>query len=113
MDRIKVSFLAIVIGLAGWMIFSERPLVASADAPHQAKAQPPTVAPAVAIRRLQEGNARFVSEKLNHEEHEASWGEEIASGQHPFAIILGCADSRVPPELVFDQRLGNLFVIRV
>jgi carbonic anhydrase len=37
----------------------------------------------------------------------------IAAGQHPFAIILGCADSRVPPEIIFDQGLGDLFVIRV
>ena len=65
-----------------------------------------------AFERLREGNRRFVSEARNGE---ASRGRrhEVAAGQEPFAIILGCSDSRVPAELVFDQGLGDLFVIRV
>lgn len=67
-----------------------------------------------ALARLREGNARFVSESRSSEilttEHRR---RELASGQEPFAIILGCSDSRVPAELVFDQGLGDLFVIRV
>jgi carbonic anhydrase len=67
-----------------------------------------------ALRRVQEGNRRFVSER--REPHTASSGErrgEVAAGQAPFAVILGCSDSRVPAEIVFDQGLGDLFVIRV
>jgi carbonic anhydrase len=66
------------------------------------------------LRRLQEGNIRFT---LNVRGPEAfltqSRREELQNNQEPFAIILGCADSRVPAEIVFDQGLGDLFVIRV
>ncbi len=67
-----------------------------------------------ALTRLRDGNRRFVSEltgsgaPTGHDRR-----QELAAGQEPFAIILGCADSRVPAEIVFDQGLGDLFVIRV
>jgi carbonic anhydrase len=67
-----------------------------------------------ALDRLRQGNRRFVSEMqgsgalVGHDRR-----REVAGGQEPFAIILGCADSRVPAEIVFDQGLGDLFVIRV
>jgi carbonic anhydrase len=67
-----------------------------------------------ALDRLREGNRRFVAETRNHETPASeSRRRELAAGQEPFAIILGCSDSRVPAELVFDQGLGDLFVIRV
>ena len=67
-----------------------------------------------ALERLREGNRRFVSGKLNRDATEGHERRtELATGQEPFAIILGCSDSRVPAELVFDQGLGDLFVIRV
>jgi carbonic anhydrase len=67
-----------------------------------------------ALDRLKEGNRRFVSDvpNLNLFTNHAR-RRELAAGQEPFAIILGCADSRVPAEIVFDQGLGDLFVIRV
>src|SRR3954465_3531501 len=71
--------------------------------------------PAVeALDRLKEGNRRFAatvggSDPYGHHARRA----ELTTGQQPFAIILGCADSRVPAEIVFDQGLGDLFVIRV
>ena len=67
-----------------------------------------------ALERLREGNRRFVSDVRSHENltNEAR-RSVLASGQEPFAIILGCSDSRVPAEIVFDQGLGDLFVIRV
>src|SRR5206468_3976245 len=71
------------------------------------------VAPADAMRRLREGNERFVEQKETTAQRDALRREQVATGQHPFAIVLGCADSRVPPEVVFDQGLGDLFVIRV
>ena len=65
------------------------------------------------LNRLKEGNARFVADKLNRKLQNSSRRESLASGQAPYAIILGCADSRVVPELTFDTGLGELFVVRV
>jgi len=65
------------------------------------------------LNRLKEGNARFVADQLNGKLQDSSRRESLISGQKPFAIILGCADSRVVPELAFDTGLGELFVVRV
>jgi len=67
-----------------------------------------------ALRRLQEGNRRFAAGTPSHDalSHLERRGGLLA-GQEPFAIVLGCSDSRVPAEIVFDQGLGDLFVIRV
>ncbi len=68
----------------------------------------------IALQRLRDGNRRFVS---NVQQRDSLAGEarrvEVAAGQAPFAIVLGCSDSRVPAEIIFDQGLGDLFVIRV
>lgn len=65
------------------------------------------------INRLIEGNKRFTSGKTAVKELGEKRIRELAeSGQHPFAIIISCSDSRVPPEIIFDQGLGDLFVIR-
>jgi carbonic anhydrase len=68
-----------------------------------------------ALERLREGNDRFAADARNPDDKSASKGRrsEIADRQEPFAIILGCSDSRVPAEIIFDQGLGDLFVIRV
>ena len=67
-----------------------------------------------ALERLREGNQRFVSEVRSHENLTSeARRSSLTAGQEPFAIILGCSDSRVPAEIVFDQGLGDLFVIRV
>ena len=67
-----------------------------------------------ALTRLREGNRRFVDGKGgSHLSLDDSRRAELVAGQTPFAIILGCSDSRVPAELVFDQGLGDLFVIRI
>ncbi|HNR22340.1 MAG TPA: carbonic anhydrase [Steroidobacteraceae bacterium] len=67
-----------------------------------------------ALQRLKDGNRRFVSETLGSEAVATpSRRREVAAAQEPFAIILGCSDSRVPAEIIFDQGLGDLFVIRV
>jgi carbonic anhydrase len=68
---------------------------------------------AEALIRLKEGNQRFISGKTRHAHESAEWRKHLVGGQKPFATILGCSDSRVPVELVFDQGLGDLFVIRV
>lgn len=67
-----------------------------------------------ALRRLQQGNLRFVENERNATTLTGHTRRgELVDGQEPFAVILGCSDSRVPVEIVFDQGLGELFVIRV
>jgi len=66
-----------------------------------------------ALARLMEGNARFLRGEPRHLHTPREVLVDLAKGQHPFATILGCSDSRVPPELVFDAGFGDLFIIRV
>jgi carbonic anhydrase len=66
-----------------------------------------------ALARLQDGNRRFVANHTTLESLDQARRAALAARQEPFAIILGCSDSRVPAELVFDQGFGDLFVIRV
>jgi carbonic anhydrase len=75
--------------------------------------KPHHITPKQALDKLLEGNQRFFSGEALHTHQDEITRRRIASGQHPFAIILGCSDSRVPPELIFDQGLGDLFVVRV
>ena len=100
----------------------------------------PMISPTEAISRLKEGNGRFISGNMQHphdsaderayiaknsyenpdtislgmtSEQAAKRRGELTKSQHPFAIILSCSDSRVPPEIVFDEGLGDLFIVRV
>src|SRR5712671_1169624 len=73
----------------------------------------PSVAPTEAISKLKEGNGRYTSGSLQHPGQTTERRTELAKTQHPFATIIGCSDSRVPPEIVFDQGLGDLFIVRV
>jgi carbonic anhydrase len=66
-----------------------------------------------ALERLKEGNARFLRGEAHLPARLNEAFAELAEGQHPFATILGCSDSRVPPEWIFDAGLGELFVVRV
>jgi carbonic anhydrase len=66
-----------------------------------------------ALAKLMAGNQRYVRHKEKHPDQSFARRKELRTGQHPFAIIVGCADSRVSPELLFDEGLGDLFVIRV
>jgi carbonic anhydrase len=72
-----------------------------------------TITPDQALERLMEGNQRFVQQKQIHPDQNMARIQEVAGGQAPFAAILSCADSRVSPEIIFDQGLGDLFVVRV
>ncbi len=71
------------------------------------------ITPDAALKKLMDGNARFMKDDKEY----INWGDvrrkELTKGQSPFAIILSCSDSRVPPEHVFDQELGDIFVVRV
>jgi len=74
----------------------------------------PMISAREALERLREGNRRFVSGVRNGDALASQTRRiELTAGQEPFAIVLGCSDSRVPAEIVFDQGLGDLFVIRV
>lgn len=101
----------IVFECGMWMARSQETSAASA---------PAVAAPVVAIKftgeqalqKLIEGNARFVAGQTTHPDQTVERRSTLAGGQSPFAIVLTCSDSRVSPELVFDQGLGDLFVIR-
>src|SRR4030067_3693685 len=66
-----------------------------------------------ALKMLIDGNARFVSGKQEVKNLGDERRKELAKGQHPFATIISCSDSRVPPEHVFNQGLGDIFIVRV
>jgi carbonic anhydrase len=66
-----------------------------------------------ALALLKAGNHRYATHHLKHPDQSAKRMHDVESGQNPFAVILGCSDSRVPPEIIFDQGLGDLFVVRV
>ncbi|MBZ0200888.1 MAG: carbonic anhydrase, partial [Ignavibacteriaceae bacterium] len=92
-----LSFFVIVLFSAGTIDGNKRTVVSGAEAQ----------------KKLIEGNKRFVESMLTHPEQTIERRVELAAGQQPFAVIVSCSDSRVPPEIVFDQGLGDLFVIRL
>lgn len=75
--------------------------------------RPTTMSAEEVLQRLKAGNARFVAGEARFPTVQKEVLAELAKGQHPYATILGCSDSRVPPELLFDAGFGELFVIRV
>jgi carbonic anhydrase len=98
--RTTFNVLAIIACLSG------AALVLAADHPAA------SVSADNALAKLKEGNLRFATSEVSQSKPTAARRAETAQAQHPFAIIVGCADSRTAPELVFDQNLGDLFVIR-
>ncbi len=105
MKKTQLAFCFLLVGL-----LSSNHLARAADPAHSDQ---PSVAPAVAISKLKEGNGRYTSGNLQHPGQTSERRTELAKTQHPFAAILSCSDSRVPPEIVFDQGLGDLFIVRV
>jgi carbonic anhydrase len=97
-----VLVVTITLGGMGVAVFGEDPHGVTAAG----------VAPREALEKLKAGNKRFVEQKLSDKEL-AKRRTATTDEQHPYAIILACADSRVAPELVFDETIGDLFVIRV
>lgn len=73
---------------------------------------PEGVPPEAALKMLKEGNERYATSAVNPRRYRAE-RPALVKGQKPYAIVLSCADSRVPPEIVFDESLGRLFVVRV
>lgn len=93
----SIGILAILFAYSG-MVFAAEGAGISADE---------------ALTRLIDGNKRFVEGKQAQQDIGDARRTELAKGQHPFAVILSCSDSRVPPEHIFDQGLGDIFVVRV
>jgi carbonic anhydrase len=130
----KKTHLALCFLMVG--LLSSNQFVRAADPAHPDQ---PIISPSDAISRLKEGNGRFTSGNQHpHEsvderkymatnsyenagtmplglttEQAAKRRTELTKSQHPFAIVLSCSDSRVPPEIVFDEGLGDLFIVRV
>ena len=75
--------------------------------------RPPITDVTAALAELRTGNQRFVDGKTVHPDDSPETRQAVATGQKPFAVVLGCSDSRVSPEVVFDQGLGDLFDVRV
>jgi carbonic anhydrase len=79
--------------------------------PARASRRPQTAAEA--LDELRRGNQRFLAGRPRHPDEDEAWRDKLVEGQHPFVTLLGCSDSRIPPELLFDQGFGDMFVIRV
>ena len=73
----------------------------------------PGISPDEALKKLIDGNNRFVQSAQAQKDIGNNRRTELTKGQHPFAVILSCSDSRVPPEHIFDQGMGDIFVVRV
>ena len=101
---VGVNLAASAIGLGVWQARSDR---AKADSLSQ------SLSPDAALKKLLEGNQRFVQQKPIHPDQSKARLQEVAKMQQPFATILSCADSRVPPEILFDEGIGDLFDVRV
>lgn len=111
--RSAIRRIAAVLGLAlgvGFALYRGAAAAATPAAGHETSTP---VTAKEALDHLVQGNARFVAGTSKHGHATNAWIHSLAGGQHPFATVLGCSDSRVPVELVFDQGFGDLFVIRV
>src|SRR6266508_1499098 len=105
MKKARLTSLFVIVVLLSAIQFT-----GAADPAHSDQ---PSVATAEAISKMKEGNGRYTSGNLQHPGQTTERRTELAKTQHPFAGIVSCSDSRVPPEIVFDQGLGDLFVVRV
>ncbi|WP_052709004.1 carbonic anhydrase [Streptomyces sp. NRRL S-495] len=93
-------------------VFTAAALAVPAPVTAAAVEPAPAGTPALALARLRAGNERWCGDRASHPDTGAARRVELAAGQEPFAVVFSCIDSRVPPELVFDQGLGDLMVIR-
>ena len=98
-----MALVAAVTGGAFWSIPSDQAIAASLE----------PLSPDAALKRLMDGNQRFVQQKSQHPDQSPTRMKEVARAQHPFATVLSCADSRVAPEILFDEGIGDLFDVRV
>lgn len=102
---------AILMVGAGTLMASIAPGLLKVEAANASETS--NITPDAALKKLMDGNRRYIQQKRTFPDQSRSRILELAKGQHPFAIVLGCSDSRVAPEILFDQGLGDLFEIRV
>ena len=95
----------ILLAIASLSLATTRAVIAAVHAA--------TMPPAQALQLLLDGNERFVAGKPEHPNQTPERRAEVAKGQHPFAAVLACSDSRTPPEVIFDRGLGDIFTVRV
>lgn len=88
------------------------PLARTGSTQTPGSVEPPITTGGQALQRLKEGNERFAANQTGHADEGTERRVAVSQGQHPFATVLGCVDSRVPIELVFDRGLGDLVVVR-
>ncbi len=89
---------------AAWLGYSQSAHAATSS---------PALDPEMALQRLLAGNRRFAQHNPDHPHQSGQRVQEVAQAQHPFAVILSCADSRVPAEIIFDQGIGDIFDVRI
>ena len=97
--------ISMLLAIAALSITATRAVIAAA---HE-----PAVSAGQALQLLLDGNQRFVAGKLEHPNQTPARRAELGKGQHPFAAVLACSDSRTPPEIIFDRGLGDIFTVRV
>lgn len=102
----KTSSMALATAVMGSAVWNTQP-------PGAIAAELDSLDPHAALKRLMDGNQRFVQQKSAHPDQSQVRIKQVAQAQHPFAALLSCADSRVAPEILFDQGMGDLFDIRV
>jgi len=110
-DRARQMHRALLV-LAATLTLSASRAATTHAAPSAHAPAAATLTPDKALEQLEAGNKRFVSGAPTHPNQNAARRAEEAKGQHPYAVVIGCSDSRVAPEIVFDAGLGDLFVIR-
>lgn len=112
--KIRHYLFGAILLLASSSIFATdlRTLTAQSD-PKPLPLVTQRLSPNAALKRLMVGNRRFAHDKMVCADRTSDRRTATAGQQRPFAVILGCADSRIPPEIVFDQGVGDLFVIRI
>ncbi|WP_418961187.1 carbonic anhydrase [Streptomyces tritici] len=107
---LRAAVAGTAVGASAWAL--DIPSAAASPSVAAGVAEPRPTTPQAALRRLDAGNRRWRTFRERHPHETRAVRRELVSGQHPFAVILGCIDSRVPPELVFDQGLGDLMTVR-
>ncbi len=95
------------------LVFAAAIALTAAGAALAAAPSAPSLSPADALQQLLDGNQRFIAGKMTHPTQTPERRAEVAKGQHPFAAVLACSDSRSGPEVLYDRGLGDLFVVRV
>jgi len=110
-DLFKVAGVAATV--MGGILWYTQPVQAVELQTATTQKDPEPISPETALKRLLDGNKRFVQQKRQYPNQSQARLQEVATAQHPFATLLSCADSRVPAEIIFDEGIGDLFDIRI